>query len=40
MLTNQLTIEDEDEVIKKCWFTISEMEVWKVNMMGGEKKQK
>ena len=39
MLTNQLSEENENGN-KFCHFTISELEVWKVKMVGGEKKQK
>jgi hypothetical protein len=39
MLTNKLS-EDEGYGNKPCWFTISELEVWEVKMVGGEKKQK
>ena len=39
MLTNQPS-EDRQDGNKVCWFTISELEVWKVKMVGGEKKQK
>jgi hypothetical protein len=38
MLTNQPS--EDGEIRKNCWFTISELEVWKVKMVGGEKKQK
>ena len=39
MLTNQPS-EDGDGLGKDCKFKISELEVWKVKMVGGEKKQK
>ena len=38
-LTNQPS-EDRLHGSKLCNFTISELEVWKVKMVGGEKKQK
>ena len=39
LLTNQPS-EVTNSNPKLCWFTISELEVWKVKMVGGEKKQK
>jgi hypothetical protein len=39
MLTNQPSLL-LDSGNKACEFTISELEVWKVKMVGGEKKQK
>jgi hypothetical protein len=39
MLTNQLS-EDFRGGDRVCLFKISELEVWKVKMVGGEKKQK
>jgi hypothetical protein len=39
MLTNQPS-QDRGGGDKLCWFTISELEIWKVKMVGGEKKQK
>jgi hypothetical protein len=35
MLTNQL-IEYEDGGDKRCWFTITELEVWRVKLEAGE----
>jgi hypothetical protein len=39
MLTNQPS-DNWRKGEKVCDFTISELEVWKVKMVGGEKKQK
>ena len=42
MLTYQQSeaIGEDGEYGTMCNFTISELEVWKVKMVGGEKKQK